>query len=78
MCIGSTLNFIMDDTEDVKNRINKVTKSMGAFNVIWEAREIPLKSKIKLHEAMLMDLLLWESDDWSVNKGNVNMCVQNK
>ena len=47
---------------------------MGNLNFIWEAREVPLKSKFKSHVAMPMNLLLWGSQNLSENKGDIQMC----
>ena len=47
--LGSNIDFLIDDTTDVKNRISKASKAMGALKFIWDAVEVPLSTKIKLH-----------------------------
>ena len=50
--------FFIDDTEDVKNRINKASKSIGMLKFTWNSKDIPIDTKIKLHETMLLNSLL--------------------
>ena len=39
-CLGSIVDFLLDDTEYVKNRSNKASKSMGALNFRWDSQEV--------------------------------------
>ena len=70
-CLGSNTNFMLDGTEDVKNRINKSSKSMGGLRFLWNERDVPLESKIKIYTSIPISILLWGGDDWSRNKDNV-------
>ena len=36
---------------------------MGTLNFKWEAIEVPLESKVRLYEAMTLNLLLWGSEN---------------
>ena len=47
--LGSNIDFLIDDTTDVKNRISKANKSMDILKFIWDAVEVPLDTKIKLY-----------------------------
>ena len=38
VCLGSTLTFLLLDAIDVKNRILKATKVMGALHFMWESK----------------------------------------
>ena len=71
--LGSKIDFLIDDTTDVKNRISKANKSMGALKFIWDALEVPLTTKIKLHQATPMNLMLWGSENWGGNKADIAM-----
>ena len=33
-CLGSNIDFVLDDAEDVKSRINKASKSMGVLKFV--------------------------------------------
>ena len=65
--LGSIVTFLLDDMVDVKYRIIKASKAMGVLKTIWEAKEVLLESKIKLYEAIPVNLLLWGSENWSGN-----------
>ena len=56
--LGFMLTFLLDNTIDVKHRITKASKAMGTLRHVWMAKEIPLYSKVKLYEAILINLLL--------------------
>ena len=51
----------------------KDTKSMGVLKHTWKAREVMLASKIKFYEAKLVNVLLWGSKNWSINKNDITM-----
>ena len=46
--LGSIISYDLDDTKDIKKRIDKASSAMGALNFIWNAEEISLRTKIKL------------------------------
>ena len=46
------------DAADVKNRINEAANSMGALKHRWNAKEMPISMKIKLHQVITMNLTL--------------------
>jgi len=71
--LGSNIDFLIDDTTDVKNRISKASKSMGALKFIWDAVEVPLSTKIKLYQTIPMNLMLWGSENWSGNKADIKL-----
>ena len=71
--LGSNIDFLIDDTTDVRNRISKASKSMGALKFIWDAVEVPLSTKIKLYQAIPMNLMLWGSENWSGNKADIKL-----
>ena len=36
--LGTTIDFLLDDTSDTKARIVKVTKAVGTLNFIWKSK----------------------------------------
>ena len=72
-CLGSSVSFLMGGTTDVKNRINKVNKEMGALKSIWDSIEVPVKTKINLCQDMLLDLARQGSEKWIGNRANLSM-----
>ena len=72
-CLGSALTFLLDDTIDVKCRMSKAPKVMGALKDVWDAREVPLSSKVKLHQAIPINLLSWGRNNWSVNQNDTQL-----
>ena len=56
--LGITLTFLLDDTVNVKCRISKALKAIGALKSIWEAKEVPLTAKRKLYKLIPVNLML--------------------
>ena len=71
MHLGSTIDFLFDDATNVLNRINKARKYMGALTCAWDAKEVTLMIKTKLHELILMNLALHGSENWSDNEADL-------
>ena len=71
LCLGSTIGFLLDDATDVTNRISKAKKSMGTLKCMWDAKEVTLTTKIKLHKAIPTNLALCGSDNWSGNEADL-------
>ena len=69
--LGSHVDFIVDGTEDVKIRINKASKSIGALKITCNENDVPLDTKMKLHNSIPLNVLLWGGDNWSGNKGDI-------
>ena len=67
-CLGSNTDFMLDGTEDVKSKIDKASKSMGVLKLVWDEKDVPLETKIKLCTNIPMSLSLWGGDNWSGNK----------
>ena len=72
VCLGSTIDFLLDDATDVINRINKARKSIGALKCVWDAKEVTLMTKTKLHEAIPMNIVSCGSENWSGNEADLN------
>ena len=48
---------MLDDAVDVKHAINKTAKSMEYLKYPWDAKEVPLTTKIELCQVILMNLV---------------------
>ena len=70
---GSVIDFLIDDTTDVKSRVNKASKAMGALGFIWKAPQTCLDTKIKLFLAIPVNLALWNCETWSGNKMDMDI-----
>ena len=45
--LGTMIDFLLDDISDVKARIAKATKAVGALNFVWKSNQISLETKKK-------------------------------
>ena len=45
---GSEIDFLLDDTNEIKVRINKTNKAMGSLKFIWNVKHVALESNVKL------------------------------
>ena len=71
--LGTMIDFLLDDTSDVKARIVKATKAVGALNFIWKSNQISLETKKKLYLAIPLNLALWNGETWSGNKSDLEL-----
>ena len=65
--LGSIIDFLLDDTSDIKSRILKANCAVGALKCIWNAPEISLNTKVKLFLAIPVNFALWNCETWSGN-----------
>ena len=57
-CIGFMMLLLLGDTEEVKTRIKKESKAMGALNFTWNAEDVQIETKIKLCTCASLNLKL--------------------
>ena len=71
MSLGSTVDFLPDDINNVMSRINKANESIGGLKCMWDANEDSMMTKIKLHKAIPMHLSFHGSKNWSGNEADL-------
>ena len=60
--LGSIINFLLDDTTDIKRRIVKANKVISALGCIWSPPQISLETKVKLFLAIPVNFVLWNCE----------------
>ena len=70
--LGSMIDFLLDDSTDVKHRINAASKALGALKFIWDSPETSLETKIRLYQAIPVNLVLWNAEIWSGNQADLD------
>ena len=70
-CLGSAINFVLDDTIDAWSRVTNASKAIGALCFVWEDVNMPLTIKVKSHNAIPVKLLLWGGENWSGNVADI-------
>ena len=71
--LGAEIDFLLDDTSEIRIRVNKANKAMGALKFIWSAKHVSLDSKIKLFFATPVNLALWNCETWAGNKNDLKI-----
>ena len=64
----SLISFILNDDHNIAERIKKANQSMGALKCFWDAKEVDLRSKFLIYNAIPISLLLWGSESWALTK----------
>ena len=64
---------MLDETVDVKTRINKAKNEMRALEFNWDAKEVPIITETKVHQAILISVASWGSENWNGSKGDLAM-----
>ena len=63
--LGSLITFQLTDSADIRARIQKANKAMGALAFIWKSPEIDLHTKCLLYKAIPLNLLVWGAENWA-------------
>ena len=58
VCLGTTIDFLMGDSEDINNSINKASKSMDTLKFILNGCNAPIETNIKLFSVIPLNCLL--------------------
>ena len=56
--LGIIINFELNDTEDIKVRVEKASKAMKALHFICQSNKVTLKERRNIYKAIVMNLLL--------------------
>lgn len=55
-------------TKDIKRRIGLASATFGRLNKMWKSQNISLKTKVKLYGALVIPVLLYGSECWSLRR----------
>ena len=53
---------------DIKRRIGLAAGTFGSLTTVWKAKNITIKTKEKVYETMVVPILLYGSECWSLRK----------
>ena len=56
--LGSCINFLLDNTIDIKIRIKKVTKAISTLSFVWDFTLVVPKTKVNSYLAISVNLTL--------------------
>ena len=81
--LGSKVNEYGGTEEDVKTRISKARVAFSMLKKVWRAKEISLKTKMRIFNSNVKSVLLYGSETWSLTVANeariqsfVNRCLR--
>jgi hypothetical protein len=60
---------ISDDARcelDIKRRINLAVGVSSSLSTVWESRDISTKTKVRVYEALVLSVLLYNSETWTL------------
>lgn len=65
--LGSTLSRCIHIDDEVNNRIAKASAAFGRLRTtVWERRGITLSTKLKVYKAVVLTVLLYACESWTV------------
>jgi hypothetical protein len=62
------ISYNLHDDEDATAQVAAATASMGALKEVWKNPHHNIYSKYLLSQAILMNLLLWGCETWSLQQ----------
>ena len=68
--LGSIVTTNGNCLPDIKNRISKAAGAMNKLHNFWKDRNIGLKTKLQIYKSNVTSVLLYGSDNWTMNKGS--------
>ena len=71
--LGSNICKDGGSSEDVKSRIAKAQGVFSQLRKVWKNRKISLQTKIRILEVIMMTVVKYGSEAWSVGKADVNL-----
>ena len=69
--LGSWVSFQLTDQVDIKARISKASKALGALTFFWKLQMVDLRTKVLLYKAIPLNLLLWGAENWAQNSADI-------
>jgi len=66
--LGGTLTEDGRYTEDIRRRIDLACAAFGKLDKMWITKSISLKTKMKLYWALVLPVLMYGSDCWTLRK----------
>src|SRR6476469_3926337 len=66
--LGGVITSEGKSDTDVKRRIGFASGVMSALKVIWQARDISLGTKVMVYESLVLSLLLYNSETWTLRE----------
>ncbi|KAI5717474.1 hypothetical protein M8J77_006391 [Diaphorina citri] len=71
--LGSQLNGKNIMEEEIKNRITKANRCYFSLNNIFRSKNVSQKSKIRIYQSVILPVLLYGCEVWSINKKTEQM-----
>ena len=65
---SKSLGSLLDCAADVQNRINKSAEAMRSLFALWKSMSISKKTKLRLYNALVKPILLYNCGTWGLNK----------
>lgn len=71
--LDSMINFLLNNTTDIKSRITKASKAARDLGFVWKSSQISLETKVKLFLAIPVNLALWNCETWLGNNMDLKL-----
>lgn len=66
--LGSTISRDGSSNQEVRIRIAQATAARSKLENIWKSRGIAFKTKLKLYKSLVLSILLYGSESWTLTK----------
>jgi hypothetical protein len=70
--LGGTISQKGTCTKDVKSRIGKALGAVQRLQPIWNARDIQRSTKVELYRVLVLSILLYGAETWTLKKEDEN------
>ena len=70
--LGGTISQKGSCTEDIKSRIGKALGAVQKLQPIWKAQDIQEDTKVELYRVLVLSILLYGAETWTLKKEDEN------
>ena len=57
---------------DIRRRVSLATGVASSLNTVWESKDISMKTKVRVYEALVKSVLLYNSETWTMKRSDEN------
>jgi len=70
--LGGNMSEDATTTQDLKRRVGLACGAMQSLNPIWKAKDIRISTKIRVYDALVLSILMYNSETWTLREADKN------
>ena len=67
-----TLGSLLGEEDDLKRRMQRASAEFAKCSKVWNTNKIALKTKLKLYNALVIPILMYNAGTWAFTRAQYN------